>query len=227
MPTMDTSTMNKHTGRKNTFKISGIKSMLRFKGHCFSDATLSQYRDLLLTFAPITAFQHISLWRCNQKRQTEETALAANLCKVYKLRTLRSASGERYLPFSLSRSSCSGNSYRSLICQSMPTHINLKNLWLSATVPMNSTNVNARKWPHPSVSTDLDHCITHEVILKPLQLQLEHWRKINEKDSFLCILQQQIGNKVIQSLKAQSDNTQVKCQWHLITRSNNTEMKKN
>jgi hypothetical protein len=131
------------------------------------------------------------------------------------------------LPFSLSRSSCSGNSYRSLICQSMPTHINLKNLWLSATVPMNSTNVNARKWPHPSVSTDLDHCITHEVILKPLQLQLEHWRKINEKDSFLCILQQQIGNKVIQSLKAQSDNTQVKCQWHLITRSNNTEMKKN
>ncbi len=165
-----------------------IRRTLLFRCNPFS------VQSLLLTFVPVTAFQHMSLWRCNKKRQTEETALAANLCKVYKLRTLRSASGERYLPFSLSRSSCSGNSYRSLICQSMPTHINLKNLWLTAKVPMNSTNVNARKWPHPSVSTDLDHCITHEVILKPLQLQLEHWRKINEKDSFLCILQQQLGN---------------------------------
>jgi hypothetical protein len=35
----------------------------------------------------------------------------------------------------------------------------------------------------------LDHCISHEVILKPLQLKLKYRRKINEKDSFLCILQ--------------------------------------
>ena len=39
------------------------------------------------------------------------------LWRVYKLRTLLSASGERYLPLSLSKSSWSGNSYRSFICK--------------------------------------------------------------------------------------------------------------
>jgi hypothetical protein len=82
MPTMDTSTMNKHTGRKNTFKISGIKSMLRFTGHCFSDATLSQYRALLLTFVPVTAFQHISLWRCN-KKDKQKKQLWLQTCARY------------------------------------------------------------------------------------------------------------------------------------------------
>lgn len=37
------------------------------------------------------------------------------LYRVYKLRTLRSALGDKYLPFSLSRSSCKGKSYLSFI----------------------------------------------------------------------------------------------------------------
>jgi hypothetical protein len=99
MPTMDTSTVNKHT--VETTKSKKIRTQLLQQ---LVAATL-QVLQCPVQFCTVTGSQQIKepFGGSLKAHQT------ANLCKMYKLRTLRSASGERYLPFSLSRSSCNGN----------------------------------------------------------------------------------------------------------------------
>ncbi len=112
MPTMDSSTVNKHTVKAT--KSKKIRTQLLQQ---LVAATLLQVLQCPVQFYPVTGSQQIKE-PFGGSLKAQQTA---NLCKMYKLRTLRSASGERYLPFSLSRSSCNGNWYRSLICQSKPT----------------------------------------------------------------------------------------------------------